>query len=454
MTPAELGSLNIAILGVGREGQAARSYLRGLFPDKKLTLISESAPDRALAAQLNELDELFVGPLSGAGLESFDILVRSPGFSPYRRSIVSAKSAGARVTSPSNLWFAAHPTEKTVCITGTKGKSTTSALLAHVLKSLGNRVRLAGNIGLPLLACDDRNVDWWVIELSSYQLADLEAAPRVSVILNLSAEHLDWHGSEAAYRDDKLRLADLSGGAALIANAADPILRDRLGGRPGVVWFNRPEGVHVVAGGIRDGSNRLDLAMPSGLPGRHNLANAAAAVAALKVIGIEPRVALREISSFRSLPHRLQIVGVRDGVSFVNDSISSTPVATVAALEAYSGQAVTLIVGGLDRGLDWERHAAGIARWLPSAIVAIPDNGPLILESLRRAGIEPRKGLHEAADLRQAIALARELSSSGGVIMLSPGAPSFPQFEDYRERGRKFAGICGFELEERDLWQE
>ena len=149
--------------------------------------------------------------MSEAGLENFDILVRSPGISPYRKSMQRARAAGANLTSPSNLWFAAHPDQNTICVTGTKGKSTTSALLAHMLESCGFRVRLAGNIGLPLLACDDRDVDWWVIELSSYQLADLEADPDVSVILNLSSEHLDWHGNEQTYRQDKLRLAALAG---------------------------------------------------------------------------------------------------------------------------------------------------------------------------------------------------------------------------------------------------
>ena len=155
-------------------------------------------------------DRVICGPLSRVALEGYDLLIRSPGISPYRQSLQHAKSAGVEITTPSNLWFAAHPQEKTICVTGTKGKSTTSTLIAHALQSCGHRVRLAGNIGLPLLSCEDRNVDWWVIELSSYQLTDLMAAPTVAVILNLTAEHLDWHGGEQAYRRDKLRLAELA----------------------------------------------------------------------------------------------------------------------------------------------------------------------------------------------------------------------------------------------------
>ena len=452
MSPADLQDLDIAILGVGREGQAAREYLRSLFPGLRLTLIAESAPDRVFAAQLNTLDRLVIGPLADAGLEQFDLLLRSPGISPYRQSLRRAVSAGVLITSPSNLWFAAHPEARTICVTGTKGKSTTSALLAHVLKACGNEVRLAGNIGRPLLACDDENVDWWVIELSSYQLVDLQARPTIAVILNLTAEHLDWHGSEEAYRADKLRLAALAADAPLIANAADAALRDLLAGHPDIHWFNDPAGLHVADSGLWDGNTALDLQMPAGLPGRHSLANVAAALAVLDRIGIEPQKAARELSGFRSLPHRLQLVGQRHGVSYVNDSISSTPVATVAALEAFAGRPLILLLGGLDRGLDWTPYSKAIAQWLPDAVIAIPDNGPLILETLRGAGIEPPKGLHLSGDLRQAVALAGKLAGNQGVVLLSPGAPSFPQFEDYRDRGRQFARLCGFESEEWDLW--
>jgi UDP-N-acetylmuramoylalanine--D-glutamate ligase len=453
MKPAELENLDIAILGVGREGQAAHEYLRKLFPGMRLTLITESDPDRVFAAQLSPLDQLVTGPLADAGLEQFDLLLRSPGISPYRKSLRRAVSAGVIVTSPSNLWFSAHPEARTICVTGTKGKSTTSALLAHVIKACGQQVRLAGNIGRPLLACSDEDVDWWVIELSSYQLTDLRARPTVAVILNLSAEHLDWHGSEKAYRADKLRLAELAADAPLIANAADATLRGLLAGHPGIHWFNDPAGLHVADSGLWDGNMPLDLQMPTGLPGRHSLDNAAAALAVLDRIGIEPQRAAREIGGFRSLPHRLQIVGQRHGVSFVNDSISSTPVATVAALEAFAGRSVILLVGGLDRGLDWTPYSPGIAQRLPEAIIAIPDNGPLILKTLREAGISPPKGLHVTDNLRQAVALAGKLAvDQAAVVLLSPGAPSFPQFEDYRDRGRQFARLSGFQSEEWDPW--
>jgi UDP-N-acetylmuramoylalanine--D-glutamate ligase len=442
----------IGILGIGREGQSVRKYLRTLYPGIELDLISETSPDRLFSQALLDEDQLLIGPLSGLRLDQYDLLIRSPGISPYRKSIQQAKSAGVEITSPSNLWFASHPDAKTICVTGTKGKSTTSALIAHALASCGYRVRLAGNIGLPLLACEDRNVDWWVIELSSYQLVDLEAAPTASVILNLSADHLDWHGGEQAYRQDKLRLATLAAGSILVANAADEVLKIALSDLPDVTWFNTPAGIHAEGSSILDGPSVLPVALPEGLPGRHSLANTAAALTVFRAIGADIDTAIRAISSFRSLPHRLQLVGEQSGVRYINDSISSSPVATAAALEALAGHSVTLIVGGLDRGLDWIPYMHAFKKWLPKAVIAIPENGTRILDTMRSANLQPAAGLYQAADLADAVRLAQKLTLAGETVLLSPGAPSFPQFKDYRDRGRKFAQLCGFELEERDIW--
>jgi UDP-N-acetylmuramoylalanine--D-glutamate ligase len=447
---ADLIGRKVGILGLGREGRAAREYLRSVFPELELALICESPPDQAFTAQLGETDRLITGPLSRARLERFDLLVRSPGISPYRPSVHAAMKAGVEITTPSNLWFAAHPGEKTICVSGTKGKSTTSALIAHALRSCGYRACLAGNIGRPLLSCDDKDVDWWVIELSSFQLADLKAKPAVAVMLNLSEDHLDWHGSESVYRRDKLRLVELAGDSPVIVNAADPVLADALSGCTDITWFNSAAGIHVEGSLIRDGEEVLPLHVPEELPGPHNLANIAAALSVLKVIGADVLRAARGISLFQSLPHRLQLVGERDGVRFVNDSIASSPVATAAALQAMSGRPVTLIIGGLDRGLDWTPYMRAFESDMPQAVIAIPDNGPRIISTLQNSGLHAELGFHEAADLAEAVELAEKITVAGGVVLLSPGAPSFGQFADYRDRGRQFARFCGFELEEKN----
>jgi UDP-N-acetylmuramoylalanine--D-glutamate ligase len=299
-----------------------------------------------------------------------------------------------------------------------------------------------------LLACDDRDVDWWVIELSSYQLADLQAHPSVGVLLNLTPEHLDWHGGERAYRSDKLRLAELVGSGPLVVNAADPVLTAQFAGRSGVTWFNHAGGFQAHAEGITDGGRRLEFRRPQGLPGVHNLSNIAAALSAVRVIGADMDKALESFASFASLPHRLQTLGCRRGLEFINDSISSTPVATVAALQALSSPWVTLIVGGLDRGLDWSPHFEAIRQAAPGAVIGIPDNGARVIGGLAAAGLRPAGGLRGAESLAQAVELALEITPDGGTVLLSPGAPSFPQFRDFTDRGRQFARLCGFEIPE------
>jgi UDP-N-acetylmuramoylalanine--D-glutamate ligase len=445
MKLTEFEGNRVAILGAGREGQAAWRYLRRELPDLSLTIISESPPDRVFAEQLTARDTIITRPLASASLRDYDILVRSPGISPYRNSIRRAQRARVRVTSASSIWFSNHPEAKTVCITGTKGKSTTSALLAHALRHCGYRVNLAGNIGLPLLSCAVDGIDWWVIELSSYQLADLDACPDVGVILNLTAEHLDWHGGEAAYRQDKLRLADLVGERPLVVNAADDYLKTRFGGTESVTWFNDETGFRVESGALYEGDQPLEFTLPEGLPGVHNLSNIAAALSVIGAIGADTGRAIESFASFASLPHRLRTLGQRRGLEFINDSISSTPVSTVAALRALRSPWVTLIVGGLDRGIDWSPHFEAIRQAAPGLVIGIPDNGARLLEELASAGVHPAEGLHYRDSLAAAVETALEMTPGGGTVLLSPGAPSFPQFRDYADRGRQFARLCGFE---------
>lgn len=444
MRLAELEGRRVALLGAGREGQAAYAWLRAHLPQSELSIIAESAPDEGFVRSLLKTDPLLVEPLTGQRLQSFDVLVRSPGISIYREPLQSARAAGVRITSPTNLWFASHPEARTICITGTKGKSTTSALVAHLLRSLGLEVRLAGNIGQPLLACDDQGVDWWVIELSSYQLADLEASPSLSVILNLSPEHLDWHAGEANYRRDKLRLAALTDRGTVIVNAADAGLARRFQGEANVRWFNDEAGVHWEGAKMYYRQQEVPLDVPAGLPGLHNLHNIAAALSAAMGAGADVLRAARAVGSFEALPHRLQLLGSRDGIAYVNDSIATTPVSTVAALEAYRHGPVVLIVGGFDRGLDWNPHGRHFLQWAPRAVIALPQNGPRIIESLRRAGLSPVAGYHPLPNLPEAVAMAQRLAVAGDTILLSPGAPSFPDFIDFQDRGRQFARLCGF----------
>lgn len=423
----------IAILGSGREGLAALDYLReqtGELPE----ILTEKISGTERELELQASGVLKVVPFGEARLDDYDLLVRSPGVSRYRASLQRAEASGTRITTPSNLWFKAHPGARTIVISGTKGKSTTAALLAHLLGGTGVRVQLGGNIGTPLLACDATGIEWWVIELSSFQLADLEGRPTIGVLLNLAADHLDWHGSEAQYRQDKLRLAQLVEAGGLLANRSDPVLRNALAGRANVHWFEVDQ--HESGSG--------GITMPASLPGRHNRENLAACLAVVEKLGQDRAGALAGLASFRGLPHRLQIAGEADGVTFINDSISTAPIATAAALEAMAGRAVVLLVGGFDRGIDWAPYAKAFLSHPPRAVIGMPDNGPRILAALEHAGLAPECGMLEAEDLAAAVTKARAIVPAGGVVLLSPGAPSFPHFRDYADRGERFLRLCGF----------
>jgi len=442
---SELENVRVAILGMGREGQAVWREVRRRFPDKPISVFAESAIDDGFARELNpEIDQQHVGPLDVASLEQFDVLVRSAGVSPYRDELQQLRSLGVQFTTASNLWFAENPDAKTICISGTMGKSTSAALTAHLLNHAGIKTCLAGNIGRPMLACENGDIQWWVIELSSYQISDLEAEPDIALLLNLSDEHVDWHGGAEQYAEDKLKLAGLARHGCVIANYSDPVLVRRLGECPAITWFNHDETWQAHDKGVA-GKNGDFVAAPAALPGGHNMQNLAAVLTLLDKLGVEiPRLG-EALSSFAGLPHRLQLIGEKEGIRYVNDSISTTPVSVSAALQTIGNVDVVLLLGGMERGLDWDGFASGLAGRVPHAIITLPDNGPKILDCLQAKGIEPEGGLHQSENLKDAVALAQTLVPENGCILLSPGAPSFPHFRDFEDRGDQFGKYAGIE---------
>ena len=453
MRISETENSRVAILGAGREGQAVWRQIRRCYPRKPLCLFSESAIDEEFRQQLDPvIDVVCVGPLDVMTLRQFDLLVRSAGISIYRQELRKLRSLGVQFTSASSLWFAENPAAKTICITGTLGKSTTATLIAQLLTQAGVKAGLAGNIGRPMLDCDQENIDWWVIELSSYQISDLEAEPDIVVLLNISEEHLDWHRGIENYRADKMRLTQLASDGKIIANFSDKTLRESLKNHSDVSWFNRSGGWQAGSSSVfrqldKPGLasiNRNHVAAPACLPGEHNMQNLAAALTVVEALGLNiPRLD-EALSSFSGLPHRLQFIGEKNGIRYVNDSISTTPVSVGAALQAIGSDGVVLLLGGMDRGLDWNGFANSLSDSAPHAIITLPDNGRRIFDCLKEAGVEPEGSLHAVSSLREAVALAEKLVPEKGYILLSPGAPSFPHFRDYADRGEQFKKYSGF----------
>ena len=454
MRISQLEGRRVALWGWGREGRAAHLAVRSRLPSLPLTLFCSDA-EAVEAAALGDAYLSIETQATEERLSAFGIVIKSPGISPNTPMALSAATSGTRFIGGTGLWFAEHAGDDgvvahTFCVTGTKGKSTTTSLLAHLLRAAGKRTVLAGNIGLPMLEVLDPQPapDEWAIELSSYQTGDVAASgarPDVAIVLNLVPEHLDWHGSEARYIEDKLQLVTAAQPRIAVLNAADPRLAALELPRSEVRWFNQPYGWHLRGDDLyRDDLFVMDT-RPLPLPGRHNRSNLCAVLTALEARGIDALPLAAHAQSFRPLPNRLQAMGTRDGITWVNDSISTTPHATLAALECFAGRRIALLIGGHDRGVDWSDFAAHMRHEAPATIITMGANGPRIHALLAPVAREAGFRLIGVETLPDAMSTAREALRDGGVVLLSPGAPSFGQYRDYVARGRHFAELAGFD---------
>lgn len=381
----------IVIWGTGREGKAAEAFIRARLPDADIGFVDE-ATDKDITVKL----------------KSADVIVKSPGVSLYHPLL-----KGRNVTSLMNLWFATPHTAKTICITGTKGKSTTSALLGHVLERLGKKAAVLGNIGTPISEAP-ADAEYLVIETSSYQAANFDGQCDIAAVTSLYPEHLDWHGDWDRYVSDKLHLlgqADVKIISPQVKDAA-PVPRSC-----------------VIAAAVSD-------TIPNEYLSRaHNLANVAIVLEVVKALGLDHAAAIAAMADFKGLPHRQQELGTKGGILYVDDSIATTPQAAMAAMEVYRDRPITLVVGGYDRGVDYAPLIDYIRVHKIRGVVGIGPAGARILKDI--AG--------QAADtMAQAIERARLLTPEGGVILLSPAAPSFGLFKNYIERGAAFAKESGF----------
>jgi UDP-N-acetylmuramoylalanine--D-glutamate ligase len=409
----ELRGKRIAIWGYGREGRAALRFLREWMPEAPVTIFDDATDGKDAGAPLIHGREAIA-----AAIMEFNVVVKSPGISLYDPLVRHARSHGVRVTSLLNLWFADQPKARTICVTGTKGKSTTAALITHILQGVGQQAALAGNIGVPVTELPREGLEFAVIEVSSYQAADFTGTCDLAVLTMLAQEHLDWHGSVEVYHRDKLNLLTHAQHAIVNADA------------------------RAVTSNIQDVTffdPHPDLCVANHYLARlHNLSNLSAALAVARHVGVDQAQALRIAESFRPLPHRQQEIGEIDGVLYVDDSISTTPESAVAALEVYRDRPVTIIIGGQDRGIDY-----GI---LVDRLRVAPPHGIILLDaSGRRIGnlLPPLPAVHFAQSMLEAVELARCITPNGGVVLLSPAAPSYGMYRSFIERGHDFARRAG-----------
>ena len=458
---SEIRAKRIAIWGWGREGQTVYAALRAwqrrhCDSGMPCALTLFCSPHDVLSPQVEADSALTVcRQVTAEHLMRFDVIIKSPGISPYHPPASVACQAGVRFISETQLWFAEQATAEadlpySLCVTGTKGKSTTTALIAHLLRAAGHRTALAGNIGLPLfdLAATVPPAQFWAIELSSFQtraVAESGVRPHVAVVLNVFSEHLDWHGSWSRYCCDKLALLTDARPKIAVLNATDPVLRTLSLPHSRVMWFNHPAGWHIEDQTLKYQKHSVLSMAQLPLAGQHNRENLCAALTALDAVGLDAMALAHHVHSFRPLPHRLQILGCLDALTWVNDSISTTPQASLAALARFSGRPVVLLLGGFDRGIDWNPCAERFTHDAPLVIVTFGANGRRIYAAL--APYAPHRFRLEATErLADAVHLARHLAvGSHPVVLLSPGAPSFDAYTNYIERGHHFATLAGFD---------
>jgi UDP-N-acetylmuramoyl-L-alanine---L-glutamate ligase len=423
-----LADASVGVWGLGVEGQASIRRLRSMGRDPVLVDDAPATP------ALDGAEILATGGGGLAALQRCDVVVKSPGISRYRPEVVQLEQAGVAVCGGLGLFMAEADPTRVACITGTKGKSTTTALAVHLLTGLGVRARAGGNIGLPPWdPAGGPAPDYWIVETSSFQVPDLENGPAVVAVTSLSPDHLDWHGTVERYYADKLSLCTKPGVTLALADGSDEELRAHvalLG--PHLRW---------VSGAEVERDARWSASL--GLSGPHNARNASVARAVLEGLGIPGASDANRLAEaaqgFEGLPSRCRSLGSVGAVEFVDDGLSTNVLPAQAALEAFADRPVALLVGGHDRGLDYAPLGRTIAaRTAPTLVVTMPDNGPRIGRAVRDTP-GGQVEVHDAASLEAAVETAFDWARGGGVVLLSPAAPSFGRFGDYRERSAAFA---------------
>jgi UDP-N-acetylmuramoylalanine--D-glutamate ligase len=446
----EAAARRVGVWGLGQEGLAMARLLdsRGASP-----VFIDDQPDLAAARLDLVMDRpVTVSDPASVAWANLEVVVRSPGVSRYRPELLGAVAGGAVVTTAMAMWLEDHADANVLAITGTKGKSTTAALAAALLGHDGADVALIGNIGIPVTETYGRpDADAYVVEVSSYQAAEVTVTPRVCVLTSLAPDHLDWHGGEEAYYRDKLRLIEAGPVGELAVNAGNAKSLERTGSHPRRTLFGPSGRVRVGAGGDTveiDGASVADLAAFSA-PGRHNRWNLCGAIAgALLLTGRAPRPEMVQatIAGFDGLPSRCRTVGQRDQLTFVDDALASNPFATLTSLDAFAGRELTLILGGVDRGVDPRALVESLASRQPSPrILVLPPDPDRLMVAIQRAAT--RRAAHlsirTTPGLAEAVKEAMAVTPAGGVVLFSPAAPTPAGEGGYGERSRQFIAAIG-----------
>lgn len=428
--PINLDSARVLILGAGREGRAAAHYLYDNYPDCELSI----ADKQQLELELPTIEQRFDSRYPNS-LDQWDTVVVSPGIPPQ----LPLLSTASNITTSTNIFF--QDCKGTIVgVTGSKGKSTTSSLIYEIFKMAKLPVSLVGNIGYPALAeLHDHNnpEDIFIFEISSYQARYLEKGPDIAVITNLFPDHLDYHGSVGQYYSDKLRITTQQNDSQIVIyNNASQNLVARIDQSPAIhiAWPDQ-QNAYVQDGKFYFKGDQLAIVSSLKLLGEHNVSNVLGAITVAKHFNIENRVIAQALASFSPLPHRLEQIGTYNNITFINDSLATTPEATSAAIQSFNNIS-TILLGGQDRGYEFDKLAQLIKKRKIPNIVFFPDSGNTIRQALEKINYSPN--YIETTAMKEAISFAYANSSADSVCLMSCASPSYSIFRNYEDRGNQF----------------
>jgi len=425
--------MKIAILGYGLQGDSAYEYWRS--PANQITVCDQ---DKSL--ELSADVEKKLGPDYLKDLDSFDLLVRAPSIHPSDIMAANSLDILQKVTTNTNEFFKVCPSRNIIGVTGTKGKGTTSTLIAKMLEAAGKRVHLGGNIGTPpldLLKANIRPDDWIVLELANFQLIDLKYSPHISVCLMLTPEHLDWHDDIVEYFKAKQQMFahQISDDFAIYFadNENSQKIAEVSAGHK-IPYFAKP-GALVADGEITIADQVICRTNELKLLGKHNWQNACAAITAVWQIEQNTETMREVLTNFAGLEHRLEFVREIGGIKFYDDSFGTTPETAVVAIEAFS-QPKVVILGGSDKGADYKQLAKTVKDNDVRSVVAVGKTGPVIVQALRSAGYN--SVVEGGSTMPEIVQVARAQAKAGDVVLLSTGCASFGLFKNYKDRGGQF----------------
>ena len=440
MTKSELAKADVTVVGMGKSGLAAVALLRG----KTRSLIATDTQALADIPQVKEQLGRWGVPFAVQSEEVFrdkDLIIISPGVPADLVMLTKARARGTVVIGEVELagTFLQGPS---IGITGSNGKTTTTALTAHILRESGVPVQIGGNIGDPLtnMVESSRPGQWNVLELSSFQLETIETfRVEIAAILNLTQDHLDRHHTMDAYAEAKRRIVDTQvPGDAVVLNADDALCREIGEEKPDAVWFSSSRAVSrglwieqdvIVLGG----QPLMELA---GIPlrGLHNVENAMAAAAAAHLAGVGPDAIAAAIRTFPGVAHRLEFVRTLGGVDYYNDSKATNVDATMKALDAFRG-GLWVILGGKDKGSDYTVLRRALRAKAKHVLLVGAAAGKIA------SHLGDAVSTVDCQTIEEAVAFAHSRAAAGDTVLLAPACASFDQFRSFEHRGDTFKSL-------------